>query len=104
MPRPWRPVRELEAELQSGHLSVALAAAHQLQDDGQRISLAHALELLGLIAVKRPEDFDRWALRWLARYVTERCQGIEDAADVASLLEELAREPAVVEKLRDYVQ
>jgi hypothetical protein len=104
MPRPWHPVRELEAALQSGHLSVALAAAHQLQDDAQRISLANALELLALIAVKRPKDFERWALRWLARYVTEACQRIEDVADVACLLEELAREPAAIETLRGYVR
>jgi hypothetical protein len=104
MPRPWRPVRELEAALQAGHLSVALAAARQLQDDGQPINLPTALELVAPIALKKPEGFDRWALRWLARYAAEGCARIEDAAEVASLLEELAREPTVIEKLRAYLR
>ena len=43
-------------------------------------------------------------LRWLAGYATEGRQRIEDAADLASLLEELAGKPTVVEKLRGYVQ
>lgn len=43
-------------------------------------------------------------LRWLAGYAREGRQRIENAADVASLLEELARKPTVVEKLRGYVQ
>lgn len=103
MPRPWRPVRELEHALESGDLAIAITAAHDLQEDGHRIGLGTALELLALIARKKPQDFERWALRWLARYVTEGCQRIEDAADVASLLEELAYEPTAIQKLRGYV-
>ena len=64
-PGPWRPVRELEGALQLGDL--AITAAHDLQQDGHRISLSSGLELLALIALKKPENFDRWALRWLGR-------------------------------------
>lgn len=53
--------------------------------------------LVALIARKKPQDFERWGLRWLVCYITEGCEQIEDAADVASLLEELAREPRVIE-------
>jgi hypothetical protein len=45
----------------------AEAAARQL---GQ-LSLEHALRLLFLYAEKDPIKYERAALRWLARYVTE---------------------------------
>lgn len=97
-------MRELEHALQRGDLAIAITAARDLQEDGRPIGLMSGLELLALTARRKPHDFERWALRWLARYVTEVCQRIEDAADVASLLEELACEPTVIEKLRGYVR
>jgi hypothetical protein len=103
-PGPWRPIRELRGALETGNLTVAVTVARDLQEDGHPISLRTALELVALAARKRPQDFEPWALRWLARYITEGCKRIEDAADVAALLEELASEPAVIEKLRLYVR
>jgi hypothetical protein len=45
----------------------AEAAARQLG----RLSLEHALKLLFLYAEKEPIKFERAALRWLGRYLTE---------------------------------
>jgi hypothetical protein len=87
-----------------GHTSLLRSRRAPAPARWSSAGLGSALQLVALIAVKKPEDFDRWALRWLARYVTEGCQRIEDAADVASLLEELARDPTVIEKLRGYVR
>jgi hypothetical protein len=46
--------QQTDAELQLGHLT-----------------LEHALRLLFLYAVKEPIKYERAALRWLGRYVTE---------------------------------
>jgi hypothetical protein len=81
MGRPWHPVRELEHALERGELAIAITAARDLRADGRPISLRSALELVALIALKKPQEFERWALRWLARYAAEGCERVEDAAD-----------------------
>jgi hypothetical protein len=53
--------------VQQGNVMRAEAAAPQL---GQ-LSLEHALRLLFLYAEKKPIKYERAALRWLGRYITE---------------------------------
>jgi hypothetical protein len=58
---------DFQRAVQQGNLMRAEAAARQL---GQ-LPLDQALRLLFLYAEKEPIKFERAALRWLARYVTE---------------------------------
>jgi hypothetical protein len=58
---------DFQRAVQQGNVLRAEAAARQLG----RLSLEHALRLLFLYAEKEPIKFERAALRWLARYVTE---------------------------------
>jgi hypothetical protein len=58
---------DFQRAVQQGNVMRAEAAARQLG----RLSLEHALRLLFLYAEKEPIKFERAALRWLARYVTE---------------------------------
>jgi hypothetical protein len=61
LPRPRR------RGFERGNVAHAEAAARQL---GQ-LSLEHALKLVFLYAEREPIKFERAALRWLGRYVTE---------------------------------
>jgi hypothetical protein len=58
---------DFQRAVQQGNVMRAEAAARQLG----RLSLEHALRLLFLYAEKEPIKFERAALRWLGRYVTE---------------------------------
>jgi hypothetical protein len=58
---------DFQRAIQQGNLMRAEAAARQL---GQ-LPLDQALKLLFLYVEKEPIKFERAALRWLARYVTE---------------------------------
>jgi hypothetical protein len=58
---------DFQRAIQRGNIMRAEAAARQL---GQ-LSLDNALRLLFLYAEREPIKFERAALRWLARYVTE---------------------------------
>ena len=53
--------------IERGNLVVAESAAREVG----RLTLEEALRLLFLYAEKDPTTYDRAALRWLARYVTE---------------------------------
>jgi hypothetical protein len=58
---------DFQRAVERGNVMRAEAAARQLG----RLSLEHALRLLFLYAEKEPLKYDRAALRWLGRYVTE---------------------------------
>jgi hypothetical protein len=58
---------DFERAVQQGNVMRAEAAARQLG----RLPLDQALKLLFLYIEKEPIKFERAALRWLARYVTE---------------------------------
>ncbi len=58
---------DFQRAVQQGNVMRAEAAARQL---GQ-LTLEHAFWLLFLYAEKEPAKYDRAALRWLGRYVTE---------------------------------
>lgn len=65
-PGPYRPIKELERELDRGDLRIALAAAKDAErENGRPISLGLALRFLPLVAA-RPTTYDAWAYRWLA--------------------------------------
>jgi hypothetical protein len=58
---------DFQRAVQQGNVMRAEAAARQLGP----LSLEHALRLLFLYAEKEPIKFERAALRWLGRYLTE---------------------------------
>ena len=96
MMRPYRPVRELEAHLARGELDFAIAIARTLADERARpLDLDLTLRFLPLVAVKRPEAFDVWTLRWLERWCGELrgLVSIDDAAEVAVGLAEIPVDP-----------
>jgi hypothetical protein len=99
--RPWNPQAELDGALARGDLHYAITlAAEVAQDHGRPIDLHTALLFLPLVVRCEPERYDAWALRWLARWISEAPATIERAAEVAALLADLADEPATFDLLR----
>jgi hypothetical protein len=93
-PRPWKPAAELDAALERGELRFAVALAEEVRiERGRPIDLETALRFLPLIARESPREFDAWAVRWLARWLTETPARIEQAAEVAASLADLPMEP-----------
>ncbi len=69
---PYRPIKDLERALERGELELAIAAAKDVaRAYGRPIQLDIAVRFLPVVAEQRPEDYDGWALRWLARWSTE---------------------------------
>ncbi|MGA2163529.1 MAG: hypothetical protein ABSH36_03580 [Solirubrobacteraceae bacterium] len=55
-----------------------------------------------MIAAASPSEFDAYAIRWLARWLSEApAPTIDQAVDVATRLAELPIEPDVIEAIRD---
>ena len=96
MPRPYRPVRELEAHLERGELDFALALARAVVQERERpLDLDVTIRFLPVIAAQRPEIFDVWTLRWLERWCAElrRRASIDDALDIVGGLAEIPVDP-----------
>jgi hypothetical protein len=97
-PRPWKPAKELDGAIDRGDLSYAIALAEELRiERGRPIPLAVALRMLPLAAT-RP-DYDAWALRWLARWLSECEPTIDQAAEAAATLADLPDEPLGLDRL-----
>ncbi len=94
-PRPYRPMVELEAALERGELDFALALAAEVTVERRApLDLGLALRFLPLLAAARSERYDAWALRWLARWISETREAtIERAAEIAVGLADLPAEP-----------
>ena len=92
--RPWKPDVELDGALDRGDLPYAITLAAEVAEDrGRPIDLDTALRFLPLVAVREPEHYDAWALRWLARWIDEGSATIDLAAEVAWSLADLPAEP-----------
>jgi hypothetical protein len=102
-PRPWRPAAELEQALERGDLRYAVALAEEVRlERGAPIELPIAARFLPLIAAASPGEYDAYALRWLARWVTETGNAtIEQAAEVAASLADLPVEPTMLEAITE---
>jgi hypothetical protein len=96
--RPWKPAVELDGALERGDLPYAITlAAEVAEDQGRPIELDTALRFLPLVAMREPEHYDAWALRWLARWIIEGAATIETAAEVAAQLADLPAEPTALD-------
>ena len=101
---PYRPVRELESAIERGELQIAIAIARDISHERQPISLELALRLLALVAAQGGADYDLWACRWLARWLSEAQRpSIALAAEVAATLADIPAEPQAVEAIRQVV-
>jgi hypothetical protein len=103
MPRPYHPRRELEGAIKNGHLDWAIVLAKEVaHDTGHPLDLETSLDLLVLVASQRPEEYSRWALKWLARWATETSSAtIEQAAEFSGALADLPAEPTALKTVRD---
>jgi hypothetical protein len=80
----------------------AAAAKDVAREYGRPISLQLALRLLALVAARRPDEYEPWACRWLARWLTETPGAtIDQAADIAGALAELPAEPQALAAIRE---
>jgi hypothetical protein len=71
-PRPLHPNREFEHALADGDLDIAAALAKDIAaENGKPIPLPRALKLVALAASQGVANYDRWACRWLARWLVE---------------------------------
>ena len=98
LPPPRRPTRSPRA----GELRFAISlAALGAEDQGRPIDLELALRFLPVVIAERPERYDAWACRWLARWLTE-APGvtIDQAAEVAASLADLPAEPSSLESIK----
>lgn len=80
------PYGRFTRAIQRRSLHEAEAAAHELA----AISLDDALQLVHLYAERGSPKYERAALRWLARYVTETRPALRDLALVAASLADRA--------------
>lgn len=62
------PYSRFQRALKTGNLNVIRAAAAELPN----VSLLDALAIVEVIRERRPEVFERAAVRWLGRFATER--------------------------------
>lgn len=71
-----------------------MLAAEVSEERRRPIDLDLALRFLPLMALKRSQDYDAWALRWLQRWIAEsKRPTIERAAEAAASLADLPTEP-----------
>jgi hypothetical protein len=96
MGRPYRPLRELEAHLDRGELDTAIVLARDLAEERARpLRLELMLRFLPLVAVRRPEAYDVWTLRWLERWCAELrgLASVDEALEVVAALAEMPVDP-----------
>lgn len=91
-----RPYTWFEHSLDRSDLPGAIAAAAELD----RISLADALRLLALIGQKKPDLYDRAAVRWFGRLLLEQPGlTLDDAGAALDALDLLEHQPATANVL-----
>ena len=101
---PYRPLRELEGAIERRELDIAIGIAKDIARARRPIGLEPALGLVALVAAEGP-DYDLWACRWLARWLSEtQDASIGLAAEVAATLADLPAEPQGVEAIRQVMR
>jgi hypothetical protein len=92
-PGPPHPL--FRQALDSGDLRRVRALAGEMPS----IHLADAARILGLIRRDEPASFDRAAVRWMARYATERARGVEDLGAAVDALDMMREDPGAAATL-----
>jgi hypothetical protein len=103
---PFRPLRDIEHEAGRGDLGMAVSLSRDYaREKGHPIPLGVALRLLPLVARRSPVEYDAYALRWLARWITETpAPTIVRAVEVAASLAELPEDPDAFEALQEQIR
>jgi hypothetical protein len=70
-----------------------LARVRHLAAEIGHVSLGDAARILALICVREPGSFERAAVRWMARYATERAHTVGDLASAVNALEDMREDP-----------
>jgi hypothetical protein len=63
------------------------------------VSLRDAAMILRLIAEQEPDQFERGAVRWIARYASERPSGIDELGRAIDTLDLMREDPGAVRTL-----
>jgi hypothetical protein len=75
------------------------------REHGRPIHIELSLRFLPLIAAQQHEVYDRWACRWLMRWLEEASRAtIDQAADVEGALAELPNEPESLDAIREMLR
>jgi hypothetical protein len=103
---PYRPLKDVERALERGDLKMAVAAAKDCtHEHGRPIHIELSLRFLPLVASQQNESYDRWAYRWLMRWLEETSGAtIDQVADVAGALAELPNEPQSLDAIREMLR
>jgi hypothetical protein len=65
-----------------------------------RLSLGDAARILAMICEREPASFERAAVRWMARYATERAHTVTDLANAVNALEDPRADAALARLVR----
>jgi hypothetical protein len=76
------PYAEFKRALERGNLWVAEAAARDLP----QVSLGDALRLVYLYAERESPKYEKAAMRWLERYLTESSPSLREFANIVETL------------------
>ena len=94
------PYSRFQRALKTGNLSIIRAAAAELPN----VSLLDALSICVVIRDRRPDAFERAAVRWLGRFASERpdvrLDSVVEAADAFVRLRASADAETAVHTLR----
>jgi hypothetical protein len=103
---PYRPLKDVERALERGDLDMAIAAAKDCaREHGRPIHIELSLRFLPLVVGQQHESYDRWACRWLMRWLEEASAAtIDQVADVAGALAELPNEPQSLDAIREMLR
>lgn len=97
-PRPWKPAVELDGALDRGDLPYAKKLALEVSEQ-RPLDLATAARFLPLVAAAG-DEYDRWAKRWLVRWLSEAQRpSIDVAAELAATLADGKEQPEALRGL-----
>lgn len=90
------PYALLTAAIAAGNLDHVRA----LVAEGVTVRLDDAARILALIAAEEPDNFERAAVRWMARYVAEKATTLDDVGAALDALTEMPMElPALLARV-----
>jgi hypothetical protein len=76
-----------------------LERVRELVAHGAEATLHDAARILGLIRGQRPDQFEKAAVRWMARYAAERERDVDDLAQAVDALDLLREDPGAAATL-----
>jgi hypothetical protein len=81
-----------------------LGRVRELVSKGAEATLHDAARILGLIRRQRPDQFEKAAVRWMARYAAERARDVYDLGQAVDALDLLREDPEAATTLAALVR